>query len=856
MKLDDTFRQRSRKLVALAFAAALALAGLAAVYLLGERTTLRDNHLTRLSVYARTLDEQTASVLDAADAVLGSLAYTLTLGGDLSKPLSTTDLLKDSLHGRRFLRSVSVLDRQGLVLASSNPGNVGSRVPLAALSRDAQLTEQARLGPLGWGRDLADLRPAGTAGAPVTLLPLVQGLRLGKRELLLVALINPDHIATQFERQIKGTPMEALLLSYEGELLAASAKVAAEPGASLRQLPAFSQFLPQLESGQDIGVGASQQRALMAFRVTRQWPLVVLVEEPYGAYLEALQRSARWAGLFLLVGWLLLATGCWLTLKALRRDEQQRNLLLQAHAATQESESRKLAVLQSALDAIVTIDRQGHITDFNTAAERIFGFTAQQALGQAMHELIVPPAYRAAHAAGMLRYRAGAASNVLNRRIEIEAQHADGHVFPVELSIVPMQTSAGEFFTATLRDISARRAAEAELSAARQRELDVGAHVQRSLLVTRPPTDFHGLVISGHSQASQGIDGDFTEFIRIGVDCLDVIVGDVMGKGLAAAMMGAATKLQFSRSVAEVLGQARNQGVLPEPCEIVAAVHRSMTPTLQALDAFVTLSYLRVDLARHRLSWVACGHEETLLVRAGLEAPIVLGNQHPPLGVLSEQRFEQDSITLQAGDLLFLSSDGLSDALLADGSHLGREVVAQALLRLAALHPSPTAVLHAMRRDLLPEGVQVKDDLTLLAMRVGDKDLALITRIELPLALESLRTLRSFVLQQAERCSVAEADAGLLEVASVEAFTNILRHNTGGLGDAPVELRARCESGALVLEFFYFGDEYQLPEAPDLPDLQAYPEGGFGLSIIHAACDLVEQTHCDGVNTLRLHKRR
>lgn len=856
MTLTDTFRSRSRKLLTLVGAAALALAALATAYLLGESTTLRESHLARLSLYARALDDQTASVISAADAAMESLAYTMALGGTLAEARTNEELLRSSLHGRRFLRSISLLDTQGLVLASTSAGNVGVRVPLAALGSTEQAGEQARLGPLGWGRDLADLAQATAARAPVTLLPMVQKLAVGERELLLVALINPDFIATQFERQLKTTEIEALLLSYEGELIAASSKVAAAAGTSLRQLPAFSQYLPQLESGQDIGAGANQSRTLMAFRVTRQWPLVVLVEEPYEVYFDALLRSARWAGLFLFSAWLLLGAGCWQALRALRRDEEQRRALLQAHAATQESESRKLAVLQSALDAIVTIDRQGRITDFNSAAERIFGYAAQQALGQTMHELIVPPAFRAAHAAGMQRYRAGGASNVLNRRIEIEAQHADGHVFPVELSIVPMQTSAGEFFTATLRDISARRAAEAELSAARQRELEVGAHVQRSLLVTRPPTDFHGLAISAHSQASQGIDGDFTEFIRIGVDCLDVIVGDVMGKGLAAAMMGAATKLQFSRSVAEVLGQARNQGMLPEPCEIVAAVHRSMTPTLQALDAFVTLSYLRVDLARHRLSWVACGHEETLLARAGLEAPLVLGNQHPPLGVLSEQQFQQDSITLQDGDLLFLSSDGLSDALLGDGSHLGREAVAEALQRLAALHPSSTAVLHAMRRELLPEGVQVKDDLTLLAMRVGDQDLALIRRIELPLALEALRPLRSFVLQQAERCGLDEASAGLLEVASVEAFTNILRHSTGRLADAPVELCARFESDALVLEFVYFADEYQLPESPGLPDLQAYPEGGFGLSIIHAACDRVEQTHRDGVNTLRLHKQR
>jgi PAS domain S-box-containing protein len=242
----------------------------------------------------------------------------------------------------------------------------------------------------------------------------------------------------------------------------------------------------------------------------------------------------------------------------LLNDEQSSLDLASAHAATQASESRKLAILQSSLDAIVTIDGAGRVIEFNRAAETLFGYAADYAQGKPMETLIVPHHLSAQHLEGMARYQALGTPRVLNRRIEIEARHADGTVFPVELTIVPIQTETGELFTATLRDIRARRQAEEELGAARRRELQIGVQIQQSLLMTTTPADLAGLRISSHSQASKGIDGDFLEIIRIGPHCVDIITGDVMGKGLAAALMGAATKMQFSRSIAELVTQSGN----------------------------------------------------------------------------------------------------------------------------------------------------------------------------------------------------------------------------------------------------------------------------------------------------------
>jgi len=133
--------------------------------------------------------------------------------------------------------------------------------------------------------------------------------------------------------------------------------------------------------------------------------------------------------------------------------------------AASESDTRRAAILHSALDCIVTVDEQGRIVEFNPAAESTFGHSASAVLGRPIGEVIVPHALRAAHEAGFARYLATGHGPVLNQRIEITALHAEGREFPVELAITPYVVGGRRFFTAYLRDLSGRKAAEEALRA-------------------------------------------------------------------------------------------------------------------------------------------------------------------------------------------------------------------------------------------------------------------------------------------------------------------------------------------------------------------------------------------------------
>ena len=130
------------------------------------------------------------------------------------------------------------------------------------------------------------------------------------------------------------------------------------------------------------------------------------------------------------------------------------------------SEARQRAVLETALDGIVSIDRESRIIEFNPAAERIFGYRREDVIGKPMPDLIIPAPLRAGHRSGIERHLKTGHSAILGQRVELAALRADGTEFPVELAITRI---SGEppTFTGYVRDITERRRYEADLKAAR-----------------------------------------------------------------------------------------------------------------------------------------------------------------------------------------------------------------------------------------------------------------------------------------------------------------------------------------------------------------------------------------------------
>jgi PAS domain S-box-containing protein len=133
------------------------------------------------------------------------------------------------------------------------------------------------------------------------------------------------------------------------------------------------------------------------------------------------------------------------------------------------SERLKSAVVESALDGIITMDHLGVVVEFNPAAERIFGYRRSQAVGKPLAELIIPPLLRKAHRSALERFVSEGASPILNRRLELPAMRAGGREIPVELTVTAVQTGTGPpVFVGFVRDLSAQKKAEIEMRRAQE----------------------------------------------------------------------------------------------------------------------------------------------------------------------------------------------------------------------------------------------------------------------------------------------------------------------------------------------------------------------------------------------------
>jgi len=114
-------------------------------------------------------------------------------------------------------------------------------------------------------------------------------------------------------------------------------------------------------------------------------------------------------------------------------------------------------LVESALDAVVTMDSGGRIIGFNPAAEAIFGYSEKEAIGHLVSELLIPPALRSAHEKGLNRFLATGTEAIIGKRVEATGVCANGDTFPIELEVITVNPTKSPVFMAYVRDISERK---------------------------------------------------------------------------------------------------------------------------------------------------------------------------------------------------------------------------------------------------------------------------------------------------------------------------------------------------------------------------------------------------------------
>jgi two-component system cell cycle sensor histidine kinase/response regulator CckA len=157
-----------------------------------------------------------------------------------------------------------------------------------------------------------------------------------------------------------------------------------------------------------------------------------------------------------------------------------------AEDALLQSEQRTRLIIDTALDAVVAMRSSGAISDWSAQAERMFGWSRLEAVGQQMSDLIIPTRYRDAHNRGLKKFLETGEGPVLNTRIEITALSRDGREFPIELAISPARLGEEWTFSAFIRDLTERKKAEEALVLGERRYRELFEDVPVGLYQSTP----------------------------------------------------------------------------------------------------------------------------------------------------------------------------------------------------------------------------------------------------------------------------------------------------------------------------------------------------------------------------------
>jgi len=379
-----------------------------------------------------------------------------------------------------------------------------------------------------------------------------------------------------------------------------------------------------------------------------------------------------------------------------------------------ESEKRTRLIIESSLSAIVIMDSYGLITDWNHQAEKIFGWSRKEAIGQRLEDLIIPSRFRNAHRQGLQHFLNTGIGPLLNQLIEHVAMRRDGSEFPVEFSISPLKLGNAYIFSGFIHEITARKAAEQKIRQAdinlaiAQSEIKIAQRIQASLSPSAPIRSEH-FEVTGYCLPADQIGGDYFDYFFRSEEHLDMIIADVSGHSIGPALFMVETRSAI-RSQTNRLGT---------PSETLGVLNNFLFEDLDNADYFITLFYLQYDITSRQLSFANAGHPPPLLLSPFQRECRQLDAEGMILGVRKNLVFEEKTTILSEGDLILLYTDGLTEAENPDGEFYGIGRVSDIFIQYA--QHSPERIIDEQLKHLKQfcQSESFKDDITLMVFKHG-----------------------------------------------------------------------------------------------------------------------------------------
>jgi len=240
-----------------------------------------------------------------------------------------------------------------------------------------------------------------------------------------------------------------------------------------------------------------------------------------------------------------------------------------------------------------------------------------------------------------------------------------------------------------------------------EQELQIARTIQLGLLPHHAP-EITGISIAGRCVPANDVGGDYFDFLVRDENALDLVIADVSGHNIGAALIMAEART-FIQSTAKNI---------TSPKGMLSALNEFLYEDLTRTEFFISMFYLKYDYRSHELFFASAGHNPPLVWKASSKSCIRLDAEGLLLGVKKEVNFEEERMNLQSGDILLLYTDGITEAADHTGEFFGEHRLSTMLGESCQL--SPQEIVDDLYREVRAfTGLQnFDDDLTIVVMKI------------------------------------------------------------------------------------------------------------------------------------------
>ena len=382
-------------------------------------------------------------------------------------------------------------------------------------------------------------------------------------------------------------------------------------------------------------------------------------------------------------------------------------------------------------------------------------------------------------------------------------------------------------------------------------ELTLAAAIQTNVLPSRfpPYPDRKEFELYAKMDPAREVGGDFYDFYLLDDDHLALVMADVSGKGIPASLFMMSAKIMIKNRAMYGGG----------PAEILAIINDRICRENQS-DMFVTVWLGIVELSTGHLTAANAGHEYPVLRRAGRQFELLRDRHGLVLGAMEGASYKTYELDLHAGDILYLYTDGVTEAEDPDQKMFGSQRMLEALNR--AGDASAEEIIKEVRSsvDRFAKGAEQFDDITQLCFRYYGKEEAgkdNMKTILFEAKTENLDKAMAFLEEELEKSGVGPAASMQLQLAFEELFVNVAHYAYETTGS--IRIGYSCENGTVTLQFTDEGvpfDPFTEAGEPDfsLP-AEKRPIGGLGIYMVKQSMDEYSYRYENGHNIVTIRKK-